>query len=59
MGSDHSVNQRLEKYLRLHPAVDEDVYIAKSAVVLGAVTLGKNQVSGTTPFCEATLTRSL
>ena len=41
MGSDHSVNQRLEKYLRLHPSLDEDVYIAKSAVVLGAVTLGK------------------
>ena len=41
MGSDHSVNQRLEKYLKMHPSVDEDVYIAKSAVVLGAVTLGK------------------
>ena len=41
MGSDHSVNQRLEKYLQMHPSVDEDVYIAKSAVVLGAVTLGK------------------
>ena len=41
MGLHHPVNQRLEKYLQMHPSVAEDVYIAKSAVVLGAVTLGK------------------
>ena len=41
MESDHSVNQRLEKYLIQTPTIAEGVYIAKSAVVLGAVTLGK------------------
>jgi len=41
MDSDHSVNQQLEKYLTQTPAIGEEVYIAKSAVVLGAVTLGR------------------
>ena len=37
----HSVNLRLEKYLSQLPIIGEGVYIAKSAVVFGAVTLGK------------------
>tara|TARA_B100000809_G_scaffold61752_1_gene58516 strand:+ start:823 stop:1389 length:567 start_codon:yes stop_codon:yes gene_type:complete len=37
----HSVNLRLEKYLSQLPVIGEGVYIAKSAVVFGAVTLGK------------------
>jgi carbonic anhydrase/acetyltransferase-like protein (isoleucine patch superfamily) len=37
----HSVNLRLEKYLSQLPKIGEGVYIAKSAVVFGAVTLGK------------------
>ena len=41
MDSDHSVNQQLEKYLTQTPTIGEEVYIAKSAVVLGAVMLGK------------------
>ena len=41
MDSDHSVNQQLEKYLTQTPTIGEEVYIAKSAVVLGAVTLGR------------------
>ena len=41
----HSVNLRLEKYLSQLPIIGEGVYIAKSAVVFGAVTLGK-QSSG-------------
>ncbi len=40
MESDHSVNQRLDKYLQQTPSIDDGVYIAKSAVVFGAVTLG-------------------
>ena len=41
MKIDHSVNKRLEKYLGLQPVISEGVYITKSAVVFGAVTLGK------------------
>ncbi|MDB4668799.1 gamma carbonic anhydrase family protein [bacterium] len=41
MEIDHSVNKRLEKYLGLQPVISEGVYITKSAVVFGAVTLGK------------------
>ena len=41
MESDLSINQRLEKYLKQEPTIGEEVYIAKSAVVFGAVTLGK------------------
>jgi len=41
MESDHSINQQLEKYLIQTPTVGEGVYITKSAVVLGAVKLGK------------------
>ena len=37
----HSVNLSLEKYLSQLPIIGEGVYIAKSAVVFGAVTLGK------------------
>ena len=37
----HSVNLRLEKYLSQLPIIGEGVYIAKSAAVFGAVTLGK------------------
>ena len=37
----HSVNLHLEKYLSQLPIIGEGVYIAKSAVVFGAVTLGK------------------
>jgi len=37
----HSVDLRLKKYLSLLPIIGEGVYIAKSAVVFGAVTLGK------------------
>ena len=37
----HSVNLRLKKYLCQLPIIGEGVYIAKSAVVFGAVTLGK------------------
>jgi len=40
MENDHPVNQRLETYLSQSPAVGKEVYIAKSAVVFGAVTLG-------------------
>ena len=40
MESDHPVNQRLETYLTQTPTIGEEVYIAKSAVVFGAVTLG-------------------
>ena len=40
MENDHPVNQRLETYLSQSPTVGEEVYIAKSAVVFGAVTLG-------------------
>ena len=42
MKIDHSVNKRLEKYLGLQPVISEGVYITKSAVVFGAVTLGKH-----------------
>ena len=41
MEIDHSVNKRLKKYLGLQPVISEGVYITKSAVVFGAVTLGK------------------
>ena len=41
MKSNLSVNQRLEKYLCQEPSIGAGVYIAKSAVVFGAVTLGK------------------
>ena len=41
MEMDHSVNLRLEKYLNQQPVIGEGVYIAKPAVVFGAVTLGK------------------
>jgi carbonic anhydrase/acetyltransferase-like protein (isoleucine patch superfamily) len=41
MEMDHSVNLRLVKYLNQQPVIGEGVYIAKSAVVFGAVTLGK------------------
>ena len=41
MESDLSINQRLEKYLKQKPTIGEGVYIAKSAVVFGSVTLGK------------------
>ena len=41
MESDLSINQRLEKYLNQEPAIGEGVYIAKSAIVFGAVPLGK------------------
>jgi len=41
MESDHSVDHRLEKYLGQKPTIGEGVYISKSAVVFGAVTLGK------------------
>ena len=40
MESDHPVNQRLETYLTQTPTIGEEVYIAKSAVVFGVVTLG-------------------
>ena len=40
MENDHPVNQRLETYLTQTPTIGEEVYIAKSAVVFGAVTLG-------------------
>ena len=42
MEIDHSVNKRLKKYLGLQPVISESVYITKSAVVFGAVTLGKH-----------------
>ena len=41
MESDHSINERLEKYLNQEPTIGNEVYIARSAVVFGAVTLGK------------------
>ena len=41
MEIDHSVNKRLKKYIGLQPVISEGVYITKSAVVFGAVTLGK------------------
>ena len=41
MESDLSINQRLENNLKQEPAIGEGVYIAKSAIVFGAVTLGK------------------
>lgn len=40
MENDHPVNRRLETYLSQTPTIGEEVYIAKSAVVFGAVTLG-------------------
>ena len=40
MEKDHPVNQRLEKYLSQTPTLGKEVYIAKSAVVFGAVTIG-------------------
>ena len=36
----HPVNARLETYLSQKPNIGKEVYIAKSAVVFGAVTLG-------------------
>ncbi|RTZ65500.1 MAG: gamma carbonic anhydrase family protein [Verrucomicrobia bacterium] len=51
MESDDSVNQRLEKYLSREPTIGEGVYIAKSAVVFGAVTLGKQS----SIWCNAVL----
>ena len=41
MESDHSINERLEKYLNQEPTIGNEVYIARSAVVFGAVTLAK------------------
>ena len=41
MEMDHSVNLRLVKYLNQQPVIGEGVYIAKPAVVFGAVTLGR------------------
>jgi len=37
-----TVEERLSKYLDQSPAVDPSVYVAKGAVVIGAVTLAKN-----------------
>jgi carbonic anhydrase/acetyltransferase-like protein (isoleucine patch superfamily) len=51
MEMDHPVDLRLEKYLRQQPTVGEGVYIAKSAVVFGAVTLGKQS----SVWCNAVL----
>ncbi|HIM22893.1 MAG TPA: gamma carbonic anhydrase family protein, partial [Verrucomicrobia bacterium] len=51
MESDHSVDQQLEKYLSREPTIGEGVYIAKSAVVFGAVTLGKQS----SVWCNAVL----
>ena len=51
MESDHSVDQRLEKYLSREPTIGEGVYITKSAVVFGAVTLGKQS----SVWCNAVL----
>jgi len=36
----NSLEQQLETFLRAHPKLGKDVYIARGAVVLGDVTLG-------------------
>ena len=40
MNVDHPVIERLEDYLSQSPKIGKDVYISKSAVVFGAVTIG-------------------
>lgn len=40
MNVDHPVIERLEAYLSQSPKIGKDVYISKSAVVFGAVTIG-------------------
>ncbi len=37
-----TIEQRLETYLDQSPQVDESAYVAKGAIVIGAVTLAKN-----------------